>query len=114
MTLRSFYRIVVIGTLSTLGLEFALSVLGAVSGYDPMTAFDRWPGFVWPPVCVLILFLVVGGTVLWIGMIYDCATIDKMRVWSRVLWLVLVVLTPNLGALIYYFCVYKNRGLQQS
>jgi hypothetical protein len=114
MTLRSLYRIIVVSILSTLALEFAISVFCAVGRYDPTTPFDRWPGLIWPPVSLLIIILIVGMIVLWIGMLWDCTTIDKMQVWSRVLWLVLLLLTQSFGALIYYFCVYKKRGLQQT
>ena len=114
MTLRSFYRAVAVGTLSTLGVEFALSVFSAIIGYDPMSALDRWPSLIWPPVTVLILFLTIGGFVLWLGMIWDCAVASEMSVRSRVLWLILVIPTPNLGALIYYFCVFKHRPLRQA
>ena len=114
MKLRSFYRAVAVGTLSTLGAEFSLSVFSAISGYDPMSAVDRWPSLIWPPVVALILFLTIGGFVLWLGMIWDCAGANKMSVRSRVLWLILVIPTPNLGALIYYFCVYNRRHLRQA
>jgi hypothetical protein len=108
--MRSFYRAVAYGTVWTLGFEFVLSVLMAFGGFDPLSAFDRLPLLVWPPVAALILFLVVGGFVLWIGMIWDCAVAVEVSVWSKVLWLLLVVLTPNLGALVYYFCVFKRRA----
>jgi hypothetical protein len=109
MTLRSFYRSVAVGTLSTLGVEFALSVFSAASGYDPMSALDRWPGLIWPPLTALILFLTIGGFVLWLGMMWDCAVASEMSITSKVLWLILVIPTPNLGALIYYFCVFKRQ-----
>jgi hypothetical protein len=114
MTLRSFYRAVAIGTVSTLGAELALSIFCAFSGYDLMNAFDRWHRIIWPPLTALILFLIIGGTVLWLGMIRDCAIAREMSVRARVLWLILVVPTPNLGALIYYFCVYERRSLRQA
>lgn len=114
MTFRSFYRAVAVGTISTLAVEFALSVFSSFSGYDPMSALDRWPTLIWPPAAALILFLTIGGFVLWVGMIGDCAVASGMSIRSRLLWLILVVLTPNLGALIYYFCVYKRRPLPQA
>jgi Phospholipase_D-nuclease N-terminal len=114
MTLRSFYRAVAVGTLSTLGAEFALSVFSAHSGFDPMNAFDRWPGLIWPPVVALILFLTIGGFVLWLGMIWDCAVDSERSALSKVLWLILVIPTPDLGALIYYFCVFNRRPLRQA
>jgi hypothetical protein len=114
MTLRSFYRAVAVGTVSTLGAEFALSIFSAYSGYDPMNAIDRWPGLIWPPVVALILFLMIGGFVLWAGMIGDCAVASERSVWIKVLWLILVIPTPYLGALIYYFCVFRRRPLRQA
>src|SRR5258708_24900555 len=108
MTLKFFYRAVAIGTLSTFAVEIALSVFSNTSGCDPMSALDRYPGLIWPPLVALILFLTVGGFVLWIGMICDCAVAKEMSVGSRVLWLMLVVPTPHLGALIYYFCIFKR------
>lgn len=56
-----------------------------------------------PPIVVLILFLTIGGSVLWVGMIWDCAVASERSVRSKVLRLILVIPTPNLGALIYYF-----------
>jgi hypothetical protein len=113
MTLRSFYRAVAVGTVSTLGVELALSVFSAFMGYDLMNAFDRWSRIIWPPLAALILFLTIGGIVLWLGMISNCASARKMSTKSRTLWLVLIVLTPNLGALIYYFCVFGRRAIGQ-
>ncbi len=114
MTIKSFYRFVAVGTLSTLAAETTLSVFSATSGYDPMSALDRWPGLIWPPLAALILFLTVGGIILWLGMILDCAVANERSVTSKVLWLILVISTPNLGALIYYFCVYRRRPLPQT
>jgi|SRR5579859_2106104 len=114
MTLRSFYRAVAVGTLSTLGAEFTLSIFSAYSGYDPMKALDRWPGLIWPPAVALILFLTIGGFVLWAGMISDCAVARERSVWTKVFWLILIIPTPNLGALIYYFCVFRRRPLRQA
>jgi hypothetical protein len=114
MTIRSFYRAVAVGYLSTLGVEFALGVFFAISGYDPTSAVDRWPSLIWLPLMALILFLTIGGFVLWLGMIWDCAVASEMSVRSRVLWLILVIPTPYLGALIYYFCVFNRRTLRQA
>lgn len=112
MTLRFLYRAVAAGTLSTLGAEFALSIFSAVSGYDPMSALARWPGLIWPPLAALIRFLTTGGSVLWLGMMRDCAIASEMSFKSKVLWLILVIPTPYLGALIYYFCVFRCRPLR--
>jgi hypothetical protein len=97
---------VALGTLCTLGAEFALDLFCYSIHYDPIDAFEMWPGLVWPPVIVLVLFWTIGGIVLWLGMIRDCATARGISAGSRLLWLLLIVLTPDLGALIYYFCVF--------
>jgi hypothetical protein len=102
---------VVISILSTLAIELALGVFCAVGGYDPMYAVDRWPGIFWPTVAALVMFLTIGGTVLWIGMIWDCASANKMSVWSRVIWLLLLLVLSGLSMLIYYFCVFTKRPL---
>jgi hypothetical protein len=109
--LRSFYRIVVVSILSTLAIELALSIFCAVGGYDPMYVVDRWPGIVWPPVAVLVLFLTIGGTAFWIGMIWDCSSANEMSVWSRVVWLLLLIALSGFSMLIYYFCVFVKRPL---
>ena len=101
-----------LGTVWTLGAELAASILCAFLHYDISNAFDRWPGIIWPFVAALVLFLTIGGIVLWLGMIRDCAIAMKMTV-SKVVWLIFVALTPNLGALIYYFCVFSRQPVPQ-
>lgn len=102
-----------LGTVWTLGAELAVSIFCAFIHYDITNAFERWPGIIWPPVTALILFLTIGGTVFWLGMIWECSGARKLSVRSKVLWLILVVLTPNLGALIYYFCVFSRQPVHQ-
>jgi hypothetical protein len=79
-----------------------------------MSALDRWPGLIWPPLAALILFLTIGGFVLWFGMMRDCAIASETSFKSKVLWLILVIPTPNLGALIYHFCVFWCRPLRRA
>ncbi len=51
----------------------------------------------------LLLFLVVGvvGTILWIWMIVDCATKEKSEENDKLIWILIIVLTHWIGALIY-------------
>lgn len=50
------------------------------------------------------------GLLFWAWMIYHCATREPNST-QKVLWLLLVVLVPDLGALIYFFVrVVKIRG----
>ena len=54
----------------------------------------------------VLFFLVVGvisigGLVLWIWMIIDCATNEKSEGNEKLIWLLIIVLTNWIGALIY-------------
>jgi len=50
------------------------------------------------------------GLLFWIWMIYECATRERNST-EKILWLLLVVLAPVLGSLIYFLLrVVKVRG----
>ena len=50
------------------------------------------------------------GILFWIWMIYECATRERNST-EKILWLLLVVLAPVLGSLIYFLVrVVKVRG----
>jgi len=50
---------------------------------------------------LLIVVLAIGGTVLWIWMIVDCATKEKAEGNEKLVWILVIVLTHWVGALIY-------------
>jgi len=52
-----------------------------------------------------LLFLVIGigGTVLWIWMIVDCATKEPSEGNDKLVWMLVIVLAGLIGALIYLF-----------
>jgi nitrate reductase gamma subunit len=47
--------------------------------------------------------LAAGGTILWIWMIIDCATQEPSESNDKIVWLLVILLTHVVGALIYYF-----------
>ena len=47
------------------------------------------------------LLLGLGGTVLWIWMLIDCATKESSEGNDKLIWILVIVLTHLLGALIY-------------
>ena len=102
----------VIGTLAILAMMVAFDVVCISSGYDGTKVLD-WPLLSLLPIALLCSFFAIGITVLWLGMIWDCAFISKLPISSKLAWLILLALTFTFGALIYYFCVYKNRPLTQ-
>ncbi|MGC2637124.1 MAG: hypothetical protein WA294_08080 [Acidobacteriaceae bacterium] len=74
-------------------------------------AIDKWPEVTWTLLGCLVVYLIGGMIVLWIGMIWDCATIGALQTWPRALWLILLILTQVVGALIYYFLIFRKRPL---
>ncbi len=54
---------------------------------------------------VLVLFFGVGvaGTVFWIWVLIDCATKESSTGNDKVVWIVIVLFTHLLGALLYFF-----------
>jgi hypothetical protein len=110
--LRAFYRIVAVGTVSLLGLGLALNVIFAAFRVNPFyTMLETWSNLALLPFFLIGAFFGISVTLLWFGMMWDCAFTSKMRVWSKALWLLLLIPTSSVGALIYYFGVYKNRPL---
>lgn len=75
--------------------------------------FDRmletWPNFALLPIAMIGAFFGIGVTLLWFGMMWACATTSEIPICSKGLWLLLLLPTSGVGALIYYFCEYKNR-----
>ena len=45
----------------------------------------------------------VGGTILWVWMLVDCATKEPSDGNDKIIWIVVILFTHLLGALIYYF-----------
>jgi hypothetical protein len=52
-----------------------------------------------------LLFLLVGitGLVFWAWMIVDCATHEPSQGNDKIVWILIIVFTNWIGALIYYF-----------
>lgn len=55
---------------------------------------------------LFFLFFVVlgmGGTILWVWMLIDCATREPSDGNDKIIWMLVILFTHLLGALIYYF-----------
>ncbi len=50
---------------------------------------------------LLLLFFGVAGTVLWIWMLIDCAVNEPSTGNDKIVWILVIVFTHGLGALIY-------------
>lgn len=53
-----------------------------------------------------LLFVIAGmilGTIFWIFMIVECATREAATGNTKIVWIIIVVFTHILGALLYYF-----------
>jgi hypothetical protein len=61
---------------------------------------------------LLFLIIGVGGTILWIWMIVDCATKEPSEGNDKLIWILIIVLTHWIGALIYLL-VRRPRRIEQ-
>ncbi len=53
--------------------------------------------------CFFLLLIVIGGTIFWITMIIECATKEPDTGNSKIVWIIILVFTHFIGALLYYF-----------
>lgn len=44
------------------------------------------------------------GILFWVWMIFECARRERRGSMQKILWLLLVILVPDFGALIYFLC----------
>ena len=63
---------------------------------------------------VLLFFLVFGfigilGTIFWIWMLVDCITKETDEGNSRLIWVLVIIFTHFIGALIYFFIRKQKR-----
>lgn len=52
---------------------------------------------------LLIVALVLGASVFWVFMIIECATKEAASGNDKLIWILVVIFTHWIGALIYYF-----------
>jgi len=56
-----------------------------------------------------VLLLILTGFAFWIWMIVDCATNEPSTGNDKVVWIIVIVFTHFVGALIYYFVRHRPR-----
>jgi predicted cation transporter len=59
---------------------------------------------------LLIAFVGVVGTAFWIWMLIDCATNEPSVGNDKVVWIIIIVFTQIIGAIIYYFVRHSKRA----
>ncbi len=52
---------------------------------------------------LFFLVFVIGGTIFWVMMIIECATKESSQGNTKLIWILIIVFTHWVGALIYYF-----------
>ena len=55
------------------------------------------------PAFLLCLVFGVAGTILWIWMIVDCATKEPAEGNDKIIWILIIIFTHWIGALLYFF-----------
>ena len=61
---------------------------------------------------LMFLVIAIGGTILWIWTIVDCATKEPSEGNDKIIWIIVVVFTHWIGSLIYIF-VRRPQRIQQ-
>ncbi|MDP4643286.1 MAG: PLD nuclease N-terminal domain-containing protein [Opitutales bacterium] len=67
-----------------------------------------------------VLFLLIGGVIsisflaFWIWMLVDCLQYEKNEENQKLIWILVIVLTNWIGALIYFFVRRKERKQNES
>ncbi len=56
-----------------------------------------------------VILLVLAGFVFWVWMIIDCATKETEVGNDKLVWIIVIVFTQIIGAIIYYFVRYRPR-----
>lgn len=62
---------------------------------------------------LFMLAIAIGGTIFWIWMLVDCATKEPSQGNDKIIWILVIVFTHLLGALLYFFIRRPQRPDQQ-
>jgi ABC-type Fe3+-siderophore transport system permease subunit len=57
---------------------------------------------------VLVFIVGIGGTIFWVLMMIDCANRKFKKSDEKLMWLIIVIASYLIGALIYYFVIKKK------
>ena len=107
--LRRFYTISIACFYVTVGLLILANIAYFTIGDEGMKGLDNLPFLIRLPVGVLGAFSAMGIIALWLGMILDCAFNRDLPAWSKTKWLAALLIINWLGALLYYYRVFKDR-----
>jgi hypothetical protein len=107
MAFRLIWRIAATVSLFTFALMVPLSVIAIIIGPE---RFNNAPDLVRIPLDCLGVFTAISTLGLWIGMMFDCLLFSRLSVFSRLKWLLMMLVINFGGAFIYYFKVFNKRG----
>lgn len=95
--------------IGTLALAFLLMVNPVMAAR--CTAFGKeipcdqfWASYWWIFAIVIVIFVVIFG--FWIWMLVDC--IRRKNFKDKTLWILIILLTSLIGAIVYYFVVKRK------
>ncbi len=109
MTLRYFYQIAAACFLTTIAIGAAMNIALAIVGSEGMAWANNLPFLVRLPLGVLGAAGAVGIISLWFGMMWDCLFVSRLPLFSKIGWLLLLLITNMLGTLIYYYARFQRR-----
>jgi Phospholipase_D-nuclease N-terminal len=65
-------------------------------------------------IILFVLGLVVGGTIFWIWMLVDCAINKRISDSRKLIWILVILFTHWLGAILYFFLGRSRRQPQNA
>ena len=116
MTPAFFYRI-------TAWIFLAIVVaFGILTGLSATIGAERLNNLALNHPSITVLLGTIGAigafsiVALWIGMMSNCLSVSDLSLTSKIAWFLLILFTNMLGALIYYFVIYRREehGVQSS
>jgi hypothetical protein len=107
--LRRFYAVSIACFYVTMGILILANIAYFIIGDEGMKGLDNLPLLIRLPVGVLGAFSATGIIALWLGMIWDCAFNSDLPAWSKAKCFAALLIISWLGALLYYYRVFKDR-----
>jgi len=83
-----------------------LFIFTAITGSETTTVASLFVLF------TFYIFFIIAGTAFWIWMIVDCALRKFKEESTKIIWLLIIILTSFVGAVIYWY-MYGNKPLKK-
>jgi hypothetical protein len=105
MRLRLFYRVSAWSLILALGVLVLLNIAVGKAGGESVKAI---PSALKIPIGAVGALGAFGFFALWLGMLWNCVATPNRSIAIRWLWLLLILFSGPIGALVYYFLAFRS------